>query len=439
MVPERSAVVESTSASKPLRILCNGYPVRGAGSIAGAMYRLLEQFLSAGHHVEFVGKRSFVYPQDLLETYDHFRFTDATNHISDAAYERIGRRFGLTGHATLGQFNHHLYQRGVMRVMRERHAQKRFDLALFLGVAAFARVPGLPAVSWIQGAPGSDVRSLMRHRELMQSTHTKLSRWGMQAYARYRMSLGLPNFSASDVIIVGSEVSRRVLREQFLVPSDRVHRLPYPLDLSKLKTRCATGPTSGPLNVLWLGRIVPRKRLDLFLDGIAQAIQSGVDVHAQVVGRIGFAKGLQILIDRFPYPERLSWTPQVPHDQVGTLLGATDLLIQPSEEEDFGSSVAEAMACGTPAIVGPTNGMREYLCPKGMVMTDDRPVTLGGMLIEAADRKAEGTLHDPAMTRATAERWFDPERVTDAFLARCNEAMAERFKSVSRREAAVAS
>jgi len=37
------------------------------------------------------------------------------------------------------------------------------------------------------------------------------------------------------------------------------------------------------------------------------------------------------------------------------------VLVQPSEEEDFGSSIAEALACGTPVVVGPSNGTGQYI------------------------------------------------------------------------------
>ena len=42
---------------------------------------------------------------------------------------------------------------------------------------------------------------------------------------------------------------------------------------------------------LWLGRIVPRKRLDLFLAGSELAIRQGVDLRLTIVGGVGFIPG----------------------------------------------------------------------------------------------------------------------------------------------------
>ena len=42
-----------------------------------------------------------------------------------------------------------------------------------------------------------------------------------------------------------------------------------------------------------------------------------------------------------------------------------DVVVQPSEYEEFGSAVAEALACGVPVVTGPTNGTGEYAPSEG--------------------------------------------------------------------------
>jgi len=56
----------------------------------------------------------------------------------------------------------------------------------------------------------------------------------------------------------------------------------------------------------------------------------------------------------------------------------------------FGSSVAEAQACGLPVIVGRTNGNADYLCSRDTHLADDRPETLASVFRDYAERKARG-------------------------------------------------
>jgi glycosyltransferase involved in cell wall biosynthesis len=90
-----------------------------------------------------------------------------------------------------------------------------------------------------------------------------------------------------------------------------------------------------------------------------------------------------------------------------------DVLCQPSDEENFGSSVAEAQACGLPVIVGRTNGNADYLCSRDTHLRDDRPETLAAVFRDYAERKTRGgpAWGDPAESRALAEREFSVERV----------------------------
>ena len=142
------------------------------------------------------------------------------------------------------------------------------------------------------------------------------------------------------------------------------------------------------------------------------AIREGVDIRLTLVGGIGFVPGYERLINEFPYRDRLRWEKGIPREKVPALLGQQDVLIQPSDEENFGSSVAEAQACGLPVIVGRTNGNADYLCSRDIHLKDDRPETLAGSLRELSLRKAEGRWGDPGESRRCAEEHFSLDKVT---------------------------
>ena len=91
-----------------------------------------------------------------------------------------------------------------------------------------------------------------------------------------------------------------------------------------------------------------------------------------------------------------------------------DVLIQPSEEEDFGSSVAEAQACGIPVIVGPTNGNRDYLSARDIVLREGTASDLceAMVAISTCVERPDAA----AISRRTAEKYFQIDRVADQML-----------------------
>jgi glycosyltransferase involved in cell wall biosynthesis len=98
------------------------------------------------------------------------------------------------------------------------------------------------------------------------------------------------------------------------------------------------------------------------------------------------------------------------------VLSQHDVLAQPSEEENFGSSVAEAQACGLPVIVGHTNGNADYLSVRDIHLADDRPETFAEALAEIARRKLAAQLGEQEVSRQAAEQSFHIEGVTRALI-----------------------
>ena len=141
------------------------------------------------------------------------------------------------------------------------------------------------------------------------------------------------------------------------------------------------------------------------------AIRDGVDVRLTVVGGIGFVPGYEKLIHAFPYRDRLRWEKGIPRDKVPAFLGQQDLLIQPSDEENFGSSVAEAQHVGFRSLLGGPMVMRTISAHETFIsgMTGRRP---GGSAARLAQRKAEGRRGDPGESRRCAEEYFGLDTIT---------------------------
>ncbi len=387
--------------------------------MASANALLLSALLDYGIELDFFSKPTFVDPRPIVGEKQGFRFVPVVNRWSDSFRQRVEWMPGLGVVARINDAA--CYNRLLTTLIFREHSRRNYDAVLWMGDYAHGSVSGVPAISFAQGPPGSDAHSVLRRRNEIRQLAGRMSicKWTMLALLRLS-KWGLPNFKHSEHIIVGSSQSRQRLEKQFGVSKSRISALPYAIDLDlfrpSLSGNCGA-PKGMPLRVLWLGRIVPRKRLDIFLDGSAAAIESGTDVVLTIVGGIGFLKGYEELIRQFRYPERLQWIEKVPRAEVPDLFRTHDILAQPSEAEDFGSSVAEAQACGLPVIVGHTNGNADYLCSRDVQLSDDRIETFASALKEFASRKLEGRLGEFTESRKLAESRFGVDAVVMRLIA----------------------
>jgi glycosyltransferase involved in cell wall biosynthesis len=393
-----------------MRLLASGFVNSDSGSVASANAVLLFELLKNGHKVNFFSKLRFVDPRKDVqdaEAVKNLTVTDCTNRFSDGLWSRFaGRGNGLRSHL-LGSLNARLYNRLIVKTMER---QLNADVDFWMGDWARGRSTR-PVVSYVQGPPATDADSIQRHKDLIITLAGKVNYLKLRAYAIWRQGLGLPSFSYSDAVIVGSQWSKQRLIERFSVADHRIYVIPYPIELGEFQPAYCERPRCDRLRLLWLGRFVPRKRLDLFLRGLELAIREGCDVEACVIGQSGFVPNYERLIYEFPFPDRLKHRSSIPRVEVPALFAEVDVLAQPSDSENFGSSVAEGLACGVPAIVGRTNGTGDYVCERSIRLMDERPETFANAVIEMARKKKAGELVDRLPSRRVAEHFFDPKRI----------------------------
>lgn len=296
---------------------------------------------------------------------------------------------------------------------RARHAKAGYDALLFLGMPARFRLPNVPVVSWLQGPPHTEQEAVRRLKPVI----VKLCGHGF--YWKLLLAYHVKDLqrshlrTASDRFVCPSEWSRRRL-VGYGVPAERVHALPYPIDLELFKPDPAV-PSAHPggKTLLWLGRSVPRKRLDLMMDALALVFRERQNLRFMIVGDFAYAPGYRRLVQDFPFPDRVTCRPSIPRCEVPRLLNSVDVLVQPSENENFGSSVAEALACGVPAVVGSSNGTGEFGGQAGFHFERYTGGSVGSAIMEAltAVETRPDAVRDAA--RHAAETNFDVVPIVD--------------------------
>jgi glycosyltransferase involved in cell wall biosynthesis len=280
-------------------------------------------------------------------------------------------------------------------------------------------------VAWGQSPPQIELEALRNNRATLIALSGLLRYASYAGYYVWRNSRTVHDeLERATLHIVGSPWSVQKLCELWPHP-ERAGHLPYPIDLAVFHpaTQELERPPERSIELLWLGRITPRKRLDLMVAAYLLALEREPKLFLRVIGRSAYAHEYMRLLDRVPR-DRVEYLPSLPRDQVPDLLRRTDVLVQPSEYENFGSSVAEALACGASAVVGPTNGTEAYLGDAAFRFHDYTPEALCEALLAAARAIQAHGARLRAEARAVAEREFAPSHVVaglESYLLRARE------------------
>lgn len=120
-----------------------------------------------------------------------------------------------------------------------------------------------------------------------------------------------------------------------------------------------SGERSGPLKLLWVGRMLTRKALPLALDALREVRQdvtltiAGDGIHSQIVHRMIRDRNLQ---------RRVFWQgSRLTFEELRTAYAEHDAMLFTSLRDSFGSQLLEAMAMGLPLITLDLHGARDFV------------------------------------------------------------------------------
>jgi glycosyltransferase involved in cell wall biosynthesis len=195
------------------------------------------------------------------------------------------------------------------------------------------------------------------------------------------------------------------------VEAQQLHRLgadqstirivPNPIDLQEF----AAPPERGAFRrryslgavpiVLFLGKLTPRKRLDVVVRAFHQL--GDVDARLVIAGNdMGSGAETRALIRQLGVESRTTFTGLLRERARLEALTDADVLVYPSQDEIFGIAALEALLCGTPVVVSDDSGCGEIVLGTG-----------GGAVIPCGDVDActqaiRAMLGGPEAARAAA-------------------------------------
>ena len=404
---------------------------RTGGSSAQALFGVVEEWLRAGHELDFFSPGSYIDPERLV-TWKNFRYTSvplpSRVNLTDRAFGALVRskqgpailRTALS--AGLNQARRVAHEGDLVARIRSEHAVRRYDAFLSMNRAStYTLGDAMPLVSWTQGPPKCESDFIRREGKTVR-VECGLSGWVvLRAGYVIKDALAGSELQRSTGIITGSKWARAMWMRAG-VPADRLAVLPFPVDVERFTARPRPADP-GSFVFLWAGRIVPRKRLPLALEAFAKLHQRRPGARFLIAGGPGY----QGLVPRYRLPRvgaGVEWLGSVPSSEMPALLARTDVVFQPSENENFGAAPVEGLACGIPSVIGPTNGTSDCLLDTAFRFESYTPEAIATALERAMDaviadpggiaRRAR-TVAETISTRAIADQ---ATRVIEGFIER---------------------
>ncbi len=172
----------------------------------------------------------------------------------------------------------------------------------------------------------------------------------------------------ADAIITVSQAARRDIVRLFGIDECRVHVVHEaaapafrPVRDAAALERVRDRYGLADRFVLYVGTIEPRKNLPLLLEAFARRRRAAGLPHQLVcVGPYGWlSRDVDHQIDRLGVRDAVRFTGYVPFEDLPCLYSLAEMFVFPSVYEGFGLPVVEAMACGTPVIVGAAAALAE--------------------------------------------------------------------------------
>jgi glycosyltransferase involved in cell wall biosynthesis len=206
-------------------------------------------------------------------------------------------------------------------------------------------------------------------------------------------------------VAISDEIRRELLAHD--VPPDRIHGIPNGVDTGVFRPATAAERASlrgklalpaGPV-LVYTGRLVSYKGLPMLLDAwrVLSGRREGTLVLVGEGGRDmhNCEPALKNFVATHELGARVRFTGAV--TAVEDWLRAADVFVFPTENEAFGLSLVEAMACGLPAVTTRVGGLADYVVDG-----------VNAAVIRPGDRQAlvaavEKLLDDPAAAAALGQ------------------------------------
>jgi glycosyltransferase involved in cell wall biosynthesis len=224
----------------------------------------------------------------------------------------------------------------------------------------------------------------------------------------------------SDALIGVSQATVNDLVRLRVAPRGVFRVIPLGLDLAPFKEldekerlgfRHELGLKETDVLVTYVGRVVPIKRLDVLLNGVARARRKTPQLHLAIVGDGEIRRNLEGLAQELRIQDAVRFLGY--RSDLTRIAAATDIAALSSDNEGTPVSLIEAGAAGKPAVASAVGGVPEVITPEtGVLFPPGEVEALAeGLLSLAGTRdlrmRMGGRARERVLARYSAERLIE--------------------------------
>lgn len=144
------------------------------------------------------------------------------------------------------------------------------------------------------------------------------------------------------------------------------------------------GGRSGPLQLLFIGNVIPRKGLHVLIEALALLPRDGwrLTVAGDATVDVQYTKKILARMQGSGLGEAVGFAGRVEDSERNTLLAGCDCLVMPSFHEGFGIAYLEAMGFGKPVIASTAGAAPEWIedCVEGFLVPPGAVELLAGRI-----------------------------------------------------------
>ncbi|MEE4184528.1 MAG: glycosyltransferase family 4 protein [Gammaproteobacteria bacterium] len=216
------------------------------------------------------------------------------------------------------------------------------------------------------------------------------------------------NFQSAAAVTVPSAYAKRGVCGYYDISPAKVHVIPNAVDIDEWDalTRSNVPQPAEVPTLLAVGKLFPRKRIDMLLRAMPLIRRAVPDAQLRIVGDGQQWDDLQQLTRELGIADAVSWLGNLSRTAVAREFAASHVFVHPSVQETFGNVCLEAMAARRPLLVVNAASLPEIVgaADSGVIVPPDNPQALAdaaiALLSDPEERQRLG-----ANGRRYAERW----------------------------------